>query len=302
MLFAAAANPGVPWQLLVIQQPPSAAQATVKLARQPQVQVADQFGNSVKKSGIEVWADITCRCAKVGHPLPTGLGSSASRSVLSGGLTARISAPISISRALVTRDTITRGVAGTRHVPTDANGIATFTDLVLSISTGIWQLYFFDGNESLRSAVSDDITVSAGPAMSIVASPSDTMFVLAAGDSVRPEVQVIDGVGNGIAGVTINWDNKLGARAPLDSTTTRTDVLGFASPGWWTVPTDTARTFTIVAMPAGPSLENAPLTLYVIVGQLGLGFERVPVPEKRVAMVSSEFGTTPRAAWRVAHE
>jgi hypothetical protein len=282
VLFSAVVNPGLPWQLLVIQQPSPVAQATVRLARQPQLQVADQFGNGVKQSGIEVWADMRCTCDKVARPLPTGLRSSASRSLPSGGLAARISAPTSIGRAVVTRDTITRGVAGTRHVPTDANGIATFTDLALNVSTGIWQLFFFDGNESLRAAVSDDITVSAGPAMSIVAT-SDTMVVLAGGDSVRPEVQVIDAVGNGIAGVTITWDNKQGTQGRLDSTTTRTDARGYATPGRWIVPTDTGRTFVIVATPVGLSLENAPLALYVVVQPLSNGLERVPVTGTRVA-------------------
>src|SRR5205085_7113659 len=102
-----------------------------------------------------------------------------------------------------------RGLGGTTSVLTDANGVATFSDLSLDLNVGLWLLQFSDSTKTsapLAPAVSSDINLAAGPAQSIIAwAVADTTVIAAIGATLSPSVKVIDKVGNGVAGVTVNW-------------------------------------------------------------------------------------------------
>jgi hypothetical protein len=277
VVFSITANPGVARQLIVVQQPSPIVQATVRLGQQPKVQVADQFGNPVRANGIVVYASESCRsCGKIGHQVPGAMQPGRAQS------TKR--APTTVARTAAVSDTITRGVVGTNPVTTDDNGIASFGDLALNDFAGTSQLVFFDAREALSPAFSDYITVTPGPARSIIAWTGDETFVFP-GDTIRPYVRVQDAVGNPIAGVTISWDSKQGTQGTLDNSTSKTDADGLATPGIWRIPSIATQgtVFVILATPEGLSLENAPLPLRATISQLGEAIPRPAVPVGRVA-------------------
>jgi hypothetical protein len=162
---------------------------------------------------------------------------------------------------------VEQGLAGTTTVTTDANGLATFTDLALNLSVGAWQLVFVDARESLAVAFSDDITLSAGPVDAIVQLPpdssksvfswsNDTSYFSLAGDVIYPKVQVIDAVGNGIPGVAVDWASQ-DESSFLDGSkrlTTKTDSDGYATPGGWAMPL--ASNFSTFAIQASTSVSG----------------------------------------------
>jgi hypothetical protein len=63
----------------------------------------------------------------------------------------------------------------------------------------------------------------------------------------------------------------------IDSTSTHTDADGIASPGLWVIPAGFGfGPFTIVAVPNGAKLENAPLTLTTIIRLIGQALTAPP--------------------------
>jgi len=267
----------------MIQQPSTAAQATVPLGTQPKLQVTDQFANPV--AGLTIIAttlDCTLTvCGRVTAPLSgqpslnrsnaaTGRRGApplaASRRVSATGLSTQLSIPTTVARTRSISDNFPRGLGGTTQVATDANGIAAFSNLSLNLTIGSWQLQFLDADKSLAPAISNDIVLSPGPAQSIIAWPAgaDTTLIRLAGDTLAPAVKVIDKVGNGIPGVTVSWtpfDNK--SLLP-DATTTQTDANGIATPGRWVTLPVVPGPFRIQASPNLPNIENNPLTLWAI--------------------------------------
>jgi hypothetical protein len=254
-----AANPA---QLLVIQQPSKTAQATIPLGTQPRVQVADQFGNGVARSGVEVDVAETCTRCEL-----------------------RLAVPTTIARTQSISDTFPRGVGGKTVATTDASGIASFADLTLNEFVGPWQLEFFTPSQSLAGAFSDVIDLSAGPAASIIAwGVLDTTFIAFAGDSLFPSVRVIDKVGNGIPDVKVTWEatDKLSA---FDNgatvVNTQTDVDGVSAPGSWVTPAGAAGPFFLqVTTTSGSSLENSPLRLWAFLSPIG----SIATPTRSVAI------------------
>lgn len=284
--FAETVKPGAPVQLVMLQQPAQKAQATLPLGRQPKVQVADQFGNAVALPGVAV--DVTEICTQCGRTVapkgtrpslnraPSPLRSRAVISPLTPRLAAsaqpsvsRLAVPTRISRTTSISDTITRGVVGKTQVLTDANGVASFTDLALNEFVGPYELELLPDSAHaavLAPAFSDVIDLSAGPAAAIIAwDLTDTAIVtVLPPDTLSPSVRVIDKVGNGIGGVSVSWSVTDGASVFDNSNTTassQTDANGIARPGLWILPAGSVGPFTIVASPGGPPLENAPLTL-----------------------------------------
>jgi hypothetical protein len=282
--FTETLGAGNPVQLLVVQQPSKTAQAMLPLGVQPKVQVADQFGNHVARSGLEVDAAETCtRCELRASPTRKGLAPSLSRSsvlsrtgsaretksrrISSGTVasTSRLAIPTAIARTQSISDTFPRGLGGKTATTTDAAGIATFGDLTLNEFTGPWQLEFFTPNESLAGALSDVIDLSPGPAASIIAwSVLDTSFIASAGDSLFPSVRVIDKVGNGIPDVKVTWQatDKLSLFDNRATTVdTQTDADGISAPGTWMTPVGAAGPFFVDVTATGIKLENSPLRL-----------------------------------------
>ena len=272
--FSATLRPGAPKQLIVIKQPSATARATIALGTQPQVQVTDSYGNAVALGGLSILVSpsVDCALSACGRVVPPGgTSTSLNRSRLRPAATpntSRISAPTAIAKTQSVSDTFPRGIGGTTQVTTDASGVATFTDLSLNLSVGGWLLEFFDANESLAPAVSNDIALSPGPIESIVAwGVTDTTALFATVDTLFPSVRVIDKVGNGIPGVPVAWTAD--AFSQLDSASTTTDGNGIAAAGRWIVTFGNVQSFAIVATPTPSNIENSPLTLSAFIQLIG---------------------------------
>jgi hypothetical protein len=243
------------------------------------VQVADQFGNPVAISGvlIDVNPVFDCALTACGRIVAPGTGrpslnrttltsprpprtSSPSRSLSSSA--SRLPLPTTISRTQSISDTFPRGIGGQTQVATDANGVATFSNLSMNLSTGPWQMHFVDTTSgvTLVPAVSNDVQVSPGPAASIVAWGVADTTLLAAGATLTPSVRIIDKVGNGVPNLSVNFV-RLDLVSIFTDVSTQTDADGIATPGPWSIPPVGPGPFQIRATPAGPALENAPLTL-----------------------------------------
>jgi hypothetical protein len=113
---------------------------------------------------------------------------------------------------------------------------------------------------TLVPAVSNDVQVSPGPAASIVAWGVADTTLLAAGATLTPSVRIIDKVGNGVPNLSVNFV-RLDLVSIFTDVSTQTDADGIATPGPWSIPPVGPGPFQIRATPAGPALENAPLTL-----------------------------------------
>ena len=276
--FAATVKAGSPKLLVVVQQPSATAQATVALSTQPKVQVADQFSNPVAAVGVAISAIANggpSLSRSAGGIVAQGprLSASTRRLAPSATQTTRLSVPTVISKTSSVSDTFPQRLGGKTQVATDANGVATFTDLSLDLPVGSWFLQFFDASESnppLIGVGTTTIALSPGPIESIVAWPkgTDTTLVSIEGADLFPSVKVIDKVGNGIGGVPVQWTIPDGLTT-LDSALTHTDSDGIASPGTWTTPSaPNVATLVIQATPSPAMMENSPLSLYAVVREL----------------------------------
>lgn len=286
--FEESLRAATPTELVMLQQPSPTAQATIKLGRQPKVQVADSYGNAVALAGLTVVAFATIDCSsgalcgalvpgagpampnatRLRRTVPNAARVPGRRLLRSAPRQSRLSVPVTIARTQSVSDTFPRGLGGTTQVVTDGNGVASFNDLSLDLQVipGAWQIGFDDANESLAPAISSDIVLSPGPITSIVAqSGADTTYYSTVSDTLHPAVAVIDPVGNGIPGVQVTW-SVVDGFSTLDSLTTTTDANGVASPGTWRLssPTGGLLQFEIVATPNASKVENAPLHLFAL--------------------------------------
>ena len=78
-----------------------------------------------------------------------------------------------------------------------------------------------------------------------------------------PNVRVIDKVGNGVPNVSVNFV-RLDSFSVFTNVSTQTDADGIATAGLWLLPVGVPGPFQIQAIPGGPALENAPLTLTAV--------------------------------------
>lgn len=278
VVFNATVKPGLPALLRMLQQPSPTAQATITLGVQPKVQVTDRFGNPVALSGVLVDVNPVFDCAATACArfVPPGSRPSLNRTMITSTRprlspssqtlspsTSRIPVPTAISRTQSISDTFPQGIGGKTEVQTDANGVATFSNLSMNVSTGPWQMQFVDTTtgSTLLPATSNDVVVSPGPAASIVAwGVADTTHLSVGGDSLTPSVRIIDKVGNGVPNVSVNFV-RLDAISVFTNVSVQTDTNGIATPGVWFIPVGVAGIFQVQAQPGGSALENAPLTL-----------------------------------------
>ena len=283
--FEATVNPGTPTRFVIVQQPSTTAQATITLGTQPKVQVTDLYGNAVALAGLPVMAypQYDCGagvvCARVQAPRPGGalLDRTSAPSIAPRTTGARrpsikqpaprtshLAVPVRIAATKSVSDTFPQGLGGNTVVLTDGNGVASFSNLSLNLSTGSWLLLFSDTAFTMGAAISNSIKLSPGPITSIVAQGgADTLYFAATSDTLHPAAVVIDAVGNGIPGVTVTWTIPNGD-SKLDSLTTTTDASGVASPGnWLLLPVaGAANNFEILATPSsGSKVENSPLPI-----------------------------------------
>ena len=286
--FTEAVRPGSPVLFVMLQQPSSTAQATIPLGTQPKVQLADNFLNPVALAGVAVTvlAEYDCSnggaCTQVSAPRPGGvlldrtavpgtptrtLRSKRPSLTLALPRTTRLTAPVRIAATKSVSDTFPQGMGGTTVVLTDANGVASFTDLSLDLQVvpgGGYRLAFTDTTAMMGAALSNPIALSPGPITSIVAAgAADTLSYVSLSDTLHPAVQVIDAVGNGIPGVPVSW-SVVNNQGKVDSTSSTTDANGVATPGNWLLPPAVAAptTFEITATPKPSNIENSPLPIF----------------------------------------
>ena len=280
--FTATLNAGNAAMLIVIQQPSPTAQATLPLGTQPVLRVTDRIGNPVALAGLAIIASAATtdcvRCARIsptkaGGPLlgRTGVASATGRArgtprrlQPAAMSTTRLGVPLAVARTQSVSDTFPQGLGGKTQVTTDANGVATFTDLSLDLPVATWQLVFTDARESLQLAFSNQIELFPGPPESLVAASLEQTPIRFGGDSVYPTVRVIDKVGNGVPKIGITWA-MLEDGGKLDSLATRTDENGFSSPGLWQTPVGTNFTVFTLTATSEVKLENSPLTLQALI-------------------------------------
>ncbi|HEY2374638.1 MAG TPA: hypothetical protein VGH98_01565 [Gemmatimonadaceae bacterium] len=282
--FAETLQAGAPKLLAILQQPSTAAQATLPLGAQPKVQVTDLYGNAVGLGGLTILVSpvVDCSSRACGVAVaPGATGSSLNRKVSApttrrfnptGAVsTSRLSAPTAIAATRSVSDTLPQGIGGTTQVTTDPSGVATFTNLSMNLSVGAWQLEFFDAKQALAPATSQTIAVSPGPIESIVAwGVADTTTLFTTVDTLFPSVRVIDKVGNGIAGIPVSWSADPLSILDSANTKTTTDANGIAAGGQWIVLFAKGQSFGIVATPTPSNIENSPLKLTAFISLIGL--------------------------------
>lgn len=124
-------------------------------------------------------------------------------------------------------------LSGTLTVFTDAAGVASFTDLVITGLVGDRTLQFSSG--VLIPAISGTISLVAGPATTIQ-DVSATTGDLTVSTGTTISVQVVDQSGNPVSGVTVTFTVVAGGGARSPSTAV-TDASGIASTLWTIGPT-----------------------------------------------------------------
>lgn len=170
-------------------------------------------------------------------------------------------------------------LSGTKTVTTNASGIATFTDLILSGLVGSKTIAFTSGT---LTSLNSSITLSGGSARTIAISSGDNQTAIA-GSAVAtaPSVRVADAEGNPVAGVTVVFAVASGGGS-VSGATAVTDALGIARVGSWTLG-QTAGTNTLTATAAG--LSGSPVTFTAVGGAGAAG---------RLALVTAPT-TNPRS-------
>ncbi|MBK7785828.1 MAG: Ig-like domain repeat protein [Gemmatimonadetes bacterium] len=120
-------------------------------------------------------------------------------------------------------------LGGTVQVATDAQGIATFTDLALSGTAGSRTLGF--AASGLSGATSNAIALGAGAPASLAITAGNNQTATAGSPvAIDPQVQVTDLSGNPVAGVSVTFTVTGGGGTA--AAVAQTDASGFAAVTW----------------------------------------------------------------------
>ncbi len=164
--------------------------------------------------------------------------------------------PVAVSGVTVTA-AITAGggtLQGTTSRQTDANGVATFTNLAIAGTVGERTITF--SAPSLPSLVRD-IVINAGTATTMSISDGDGQTAVAGtAVGVDPAVLVVDADANPVSGVTVTFAVASGGGTVTGASPT-TDAAGIATVGKWKLG-NTAGSNSMTATSAG--LTGSPLT------------------------------------------
>lgn len=188
--------------------------------------------------------------------------------------------------------TITAGggtLGGVTLVQTDANGLATFTDLSLSGNSGGRTLTFSASGVSSATA---GVTIGSGAA-STIALQTGSGQTATAGTAVAtaPSVIVRDASNNPVAGVNVTFTVATGGgtTSPPSGGTVATDAAGVATLTSWTLGT-TAATNTLTASVAG--LTGSPVT-FTATGTAGAATQMTTAVGAQTATVNTPVSTDP---------
>jgi alpha-tubulin suppressor-like RCC1 family protein len=142
-------------------------------------------------------------------------------------------AGVAVSVAVV--ENANASLGGTMTRATDANGRATFPDLIIDATTGSYTLRF--SAPGLTAAVSTPFVLGPGPAATLTAaSPLALPGTVGASVPSAPSVVVKDGRGNVVPNVAVTFTSG-NAGATLTGASSVTNAAGVATLGSWTLPT-----------------------------------------------------------------
>ena len=139
-------------------------------------------------------------------------------------------AGVAISAAIVAGGGV---LGGTTTVPTNGAGQAQFTDLAILGLVGSRSLEFTA--PGLSSALSDLLTISAGPATTLIKLAGDNQNApVGLPVAIPPRVGVVDASGNPVPGVTVDF-TVTGGGGTIGNASTVTNDVGRAFGGTWTL-------------------------------------------------------------------
>ncbi len=139
-------------------------------------------------------------------------------------------------------------LGGTATQTTNAEGRATFPDLVISGTVGPRTLHF--AASGLVAATSSSITLSPGPAATVEAqSATIVQATVATAVTTQPSVVVKDASGNGVPGIAVTFSLPSGG-GELAGASQTTNASGIATLGGWTLPTASGQ-YALTATAAG---------------------------------------------------
>jgi len=198
--------------------------------------------------------------------------------------------------AAITPPTNGHALTGQSAIATNAEGIATFTNLAVTGAAGALSLSF--SANGLTSAQSGALTLAAG-APATIAATGATALTGNAGQPLAqlPTVVVKDAAGNGVAGVTVLFaiSQNGGSISPSSA---GTNANGEAALTQWTLPTATGSYMLVASSPALSS-GNVAFTVTVLPGAAsrltakggdGTSAEVGSVGTVLVAHATDEFG------------
>ncbi len=203
-------------------------------------------------------------------------GSVASGAVVSPAPSVRVTDQFSNAVALantVVSASLASGpgtIGGTLTATTDATGLATFANLILSGPTGAYQLSFGDGTRT--PVTSGPVNVSTGPAANLAA-VSGTGQSATAGTavSVAPSVRVTDASNNPVAGVSVQFTAVTAGSLVSNGVTTAagvtvvTNVSGIAQLTQWQLSTTAGQN----SLTASASVANGSPFTFLATGVAG---------------------------------
>jgi hypothetical protein len=143
-------------------------------------------------------------------------------------------------------------LGGTTTVMTDANGQATFTNLVLTGSVGTGYSLGFSST-GLTTITSGSIALTAGAPVSLVLSAGDGQSAVAgAAVAIAPAVVAVDQSGNPVAGVSVTFTVNSGGGSVTGATVV-TGSDGIATVGSWTLGATPGTNLLVATSPAIPA-------------------------------------------------
>lgn len=158
-------------------------------------------------------------------------------------------------------------LVGTTTVATNANGLATFSNLNIQGTVGSRTLRF--AATGLSAINTTTLQLTAGPAVNLVAnSATNQNGVVSTAVSTKPAVKAADIDGNGVSGVSITFA-VTGGGGSLTGGTTTTNASGAATVGSWTLGSSIGLN-TMTATSAG--LTGSPVTFNATAGAVVSNF------------------------------
>jgi len=146
--------------------------------------------------------------------------------------------PVALAGVVVTAAISTGGgtLGGTLTATTNAGGLATFTNLAITGTTGPRTLAFTSG--ALTQAVSGSVTITAGAATQIAVNAGNAQSATVnTAVATPPSVLVRDVSGNPVAGVSVSFAVASGGGTVLPVTPILTNASGVAALTSWTMGT-----------------------------------------------------------------